>query len=98
MDKGDGVILFGTDGGLKLDPFIFYAEQEEKQVAITVDLPSLGSDFVDDFLTACLKNGSSKTLGEDGLKVLQMISMACLSSKLCREVTVKDLKKSRRGG
>lgn len=81
MDKGDGIILFGTKGGLRLDPFTFYCEQEEKQVAITIDLPSQGSDFIEDFLTACLENGSPKTPGEDGLKVMQIISMAHLSSK-----------------
>jgi predicted dehydrogenase len=93
MDKGDGIILFGTKGGLKLDPFTFYSEQEGKHVAITIDLPSQGSDFIDDFLTACLENGSPKTAGEDGLKVMQIISMAYLSSKLGREVTLRDLKK-----
>jgi predicted dehydrogenase len=98
MDKGDGIILFGTKGGLKLDPFTFYAEQEKKQVAITFDLPPPSSDFVDDFLTACLENRSPKTPGEDGLKVMQIISMAYLSSKLCREVTLKDLEKSKSGG
>ena len=83
---------------MKLDPFTFYAEQEEKQVAITVDLPSLENDFAEDFLTAYLENGSPKTPDEDGLKVMQIISMAYLSLKLCREITLKDLKKSRRSG
>ena len=111
MDRGGGLILFGSEGGLKLDPFTFYSEQtraggpfafyreqEERQVAITIDLPSQGSDFVEDFLTACLENGSPKTSGEDGLKVMQIISMAYLSSKLGREVTLNDLKKSYRSG
>jgi predicted dehydrogenase len=98
MDKGDGIILFGQEGELKLDRFTFYGEQEERQVAMTHDLPRQGSDFVDGFLTACLQNGSPKTPGEDGLKVTLIISMAYLSSKLCREVTLRDLKESKRGG
>ena len=96
MDRGDGIILFGTKAGLKLNPFTFYGQQEGKQVAITIDMPSQWGDPVDDFLTACLQNGSPKTSGEDGLKVMQIISMAYLSSKLGREVTLRDLKRSRR--
>ena len=92
MDQGEGIVVFGTRGGLKLKPFTLYAEQEGKHVAITMDLPVEGGDFIDDFITACLKDKSPKTPGEDGLKVMQIISMAYLSAKLGREVTLKDLK------
>ncbi len=92
MDQGEGIVLFGTKGGLKLNPFTFYTEQEGKQVAITIDLPmEYGSGYVDDFVTACLENREPKTPGEDGLKVMQITSMAYLSAKLGREVTLKDL-------
>jgi hypothetical protein len=88
-DKGDWIIQFGMEGGLKLDPSTFYAEQEEKQVAIIVDLPLLRSDFLDDFLTSCSENGRPKTPGEDGLKIMKIISVAYLSSNLCREVNLR---------
>jgi predicted dehydrogenase len=94
MDRGEGIILFGTKGGLKVDDFTFYTEQEGKQVAIKVELPGRWGErfkFIDDFLTACLEDKSPKTPGEDGLKVMQIISMAYLSAELGREVTLKDL-------
>lgn len=93
MDHGEGVGLFGTDGGLKLNPFTFYTEQEGRQVAISVDLPSRDiGNLIDDFVTACIENKTPKTPGEDGLKVMQVISMAYMSARLGREVTLKDLK------
>lgn len=92
MDQGEGIILFGTKGGLKLNPFTFYTEQEGKHVAIITDLPVQWGDFIDDFVTACIEDKSPKTPGEDGLKVMQITSMAYLSAKLGREVTLKDLK------
>jgi len=93
MDQGEGTILFGTKGGLKLNPFTFYTEQEGKHVAVTIDLPVEGGErFIDDFIAACLEDKSPKTPGEDGLKVMQIISMAYLSAKIGREATLKDLK------
>ena len=94
MDRGEGIVLFGTTGGLKVEGFTFYTEQEGKQVAIQVDLPGQWRErfkFIDDFLIACLEDKSPKTPGEDGLKVMQIISMAYLSAELGREVTLKDL-------
>ncbi|MDH5689272.1 MAG: Gfo/Idh/MocA family oxidoreductase [Candidatus Bathyarchaeota archaeon] len=94
MDRGEGIILFGTKGGLKVDGFTFYTEQEGKQVSIKTELPERWGErfkFIDDFLTACLEDKSPKTPGEDGLKVMQIISMAYLSAELRREVTLKDL-------
>jgi predicted dehydrogenase len=95
MDQGEETILFGTKGGLKLDPFTFYTEQNGEQVAITIDLPeneNRNEKAIDNFITACLENKNPKTPGEDGLKVMQIISMAYLSAKLGREVTLKELK------
>ena len=93
MDQGEGTILFGTKGGLKLNPFTFYTEQEGTHVAMTKNLPEQWDEsFIDDFVTACLEDKSPKTPGEDGLKVMQIISMAYLSAKLGREVNLKELK------
>jgi predicted dehydrogenase len=94
MDRGEGIVLFGTGGGLKVEGFTFYTEQEGKQVAIQVDLPVQWRErfkFIDDFLIACLEDRSPKTPGEDGLKVMQIISMAYLSAELGKEVTLKEL-------
>jgi predicted dehydrogenase len=95
MDHGEGVVLFGTMGGLKLNPFTFYTEQGGKQMAISVEIPSKPTgDLINDFVTACLRDRAPKTPGEDGLKVMQIISMAYASAKLGREVTLSELEKS----
>jgi len=95
MDHGEGVVLFGTRGGLKLNPFTFYTEQGGKQIAISVDILSKPTgDLINDFVTACLKDRVPKTPGEDGLKVMQIISMAYASARLGREVTLSELEKS----
>ncbi|MEM2935985.1 MAG: Gfo/Idh/MocA family oxidoreductase [Candidatus Bathyarchaeia archaeon] len=94
MDHGEGVVLFGTRGGLKLNPFTFYTEQGGKQVAISLEISGKPpGDFINDFVTACLKDRAPKTPGEDGLKVMQIISMAYASAKLGREVTLTELEK-----
>jgi predicted dehydrogenase len=60
---------------------------------MTKNLPEQWDEsFIDDFVTACLEDKSPKTPGEDGLKVMQIISMAYLSAKLGREVNLKELK------
>jgi predicted dehydrogenase len=93
-----GFLLFGTEGGLKVDPFTFYTDQEGVGIDITTDLPSDERSWIqvyndiDDFVTAFSENKIPKTSGEDGLKVMQIISMAYLSAKLGREVTLKELK------
>jgi len=95
MDRGEGVVLFGTKGGLKLEPFTFYTEQGGKQMAISMGIPSKPTgDLINDFVTACLKNKAPKTPGEDGLKVMQIISMAYASARLGREVNLSELEKS----
>ena len=95
MDHGEGVVLFGTRGGLKLNPFTFYTEQGGKQIAISVDILSKPTgDLINDFVTACLKDRVPKTPGEDDLKVMQIISMAYASARLGREVTLSELEKS----
>jgi len=98
MDRGEGMLLFGTKGGLKINPFTFYTELEGENVAITTELGPRPGEFkeIDDFVAACLEDRSPKTPGEDGLKVMQIISMAYLSARLGREVSLEDLKTRRR--
>ena len=94
MDQGEGIVLFGTKGGLKSNPFTYYTEQEGEHVAIPMGAQRRRRGFsdIDDFVTACLEDRAPKTPGEDGLKVMQAISMAYLSAKLGREVTLQDLR------
>lgn len=95
MDQGMEIVLFGTKGGLKLNPFTFYTEQRGKQIAVSMDIPGRPTgDLINDFVTTCLKDRAPKTPGEDGLKVMQIISMAYASARLGREVTLSELEKS----
>jgi len=96
MDHGEGLILFGTEGGLRLNPFTLYTEQEGRHVAITTELPrqrdAAWQLLVRDFAAACLQDRAPKTPGEDGLKVMQITDMAYLSAKSGREAALRDLK------
>jgi predicted dehydrogenase len=94
MDHGEGYVIFGTKGGLKLNPFTYFTEYDGEQVAISMEIGGQWGGFkdIDDFVSACLEDRTPKTPGEDGLKVMQIISMAYLSAKLGREVTLGELK------
>jgi len=94
-DNFQEAIVLGTKGGLKLHPFTYYTKMDERQVAIKTELPSLwGANMrllMADFARACLEDGTPKTPGEDGLKVMQVINAAYESSKLGREVKISEL-------
>lgn len=92
-------VLFGPDGGLKLSPFTYYAIIDNSWAALSVDLhrrwvrDNLGTTtYIDDFADACLEDRDPLTPGADGVKVMQITSMAYLSAKLGREVTTEELK------
>ena len=88
-------ILFGTKAALKLDPFTYYTEEDDREVTTTINFPRepWGSweKLIKDFVSACRKNRKPKTPGEDGLKVMQIIEMAYKSAKLGKEVSLSDL-------
>lgn len=92
FDNTQEAIVMGTKGGLTLHPFTYYTKQDSNHVAIKTDLPSRwGMNMkllMDDFVRACLEDGTPKTPGEDGLKVMQVISAAYESSRLGREVRI----------
>jgi len=92
MHGADGMLLFGTKGGLRTSPFTFYAEQAGQQTALSFE-PRLArrESFIEDFAKACRGHGQPKTPGEDGLKVMQIIDMAYTSARQGREATLKDL-------
>ena len=92
FDNTQEAIVMGTKGGLKLHPFTYYTKHELNHVAIKTDLPSRwGMNMrllIDDFVRACLEDRTPKTPGQDGLKVMQIISAAYESSRLGREVRI----------
>ncbi|MCX8171219.1 MAG: Gfo/Idh/MocA family oxidoreductase [Candidatus Bathyarchaeota archaeon] len=83
-------IIFGSKGGLRLNPFTYFSEEDGKGVAISYDLSidwsKIQNLLIEDFVRACLEDKPPKTPGEDGLKVMQIIDMAYKSAKLGKEV------------
>ncbi|HIE19265.1 TPA: Gfo/Idh/MocA family oxidoreductase, partial [Candidatus Bathyarchaeota archaeon] len=88
-------LIFGSAGGLKLNPFTYYTEEKGLGVSKSFEIPWRSQDIwnqlVDDFITACWKNRNPKTSGEDGLKIMEITEMAYRSAKLKREVNIQEL-------
>lgn len=98
MESMENIALFGTEGGLKLDPFTYYAVIDNSWAAFSVDMhprwvrDNLGTTtYIDDFVDACLTNRDPLTPGEDGLKVMQIINMAYISAERGREVAIDEI-------
>ena len=97
MESGEDFIVLGTEGGLRLNPFTYYTKMEGRHVAIKTDLfrgfviSRRMEILLNDFVRACLKDMAPKTPGEDGLKVMQIISMAYKSAEINREVDLSML-------
>jgi len=92
MESGKNAIILGSKGGLKLYPFTYYTKQNGEHTALTIDLEKRRVDsmkmLINDFTAACLDDKTPKTPGEDGLKVMQVISAAYESANLGREVEI----------
>jgi len=88
-------LIFGSAGGLKLNPFTYYTEERGMAVSKSFDIPhrpqEIWNQLIDDFVTACQKDRNPKTPGEDGLKTMEIIDMAYRSAKLKREITTQEL-------
>jgi len=89
-------LIFGSAGGLKLNPFTYYTEEGGLGVSKIFDIPQrlqeMSSQLIDDFITACRKDRDPKTPGKDGLKTMEIIEMAYRSAELKREVNIQELK------
>jgi len=96
LESGENVIILGSKGGLRLHPFTYYTKQDGEHIALTIDLARRRSwtnqmeMLIDDFALACLEDRVPKTPGEDGLKVMQVISAAYESANLGREVEIRS--------
>jgi len=88
-------LIFGSAGGLKLNPFIYYTEERGLAVSKIYDIPQrsrgIMNQLIDDFVTACRKDRDPKTPGKDGLKTMEIIEAAYRSAKLKREVNIREL-------
>jgi len=88
-------LIFGSAGGLKLNPFTHYTEEDGIGVSKIFNIAgrSRGAwdQLIEDFITACQKDRNPKTPGEDGLKTMEIIDMAYRSAKLKREVQIQEI-------
>jgi predicted dehydrogenase len=95
MDRGDGIVLFGTEGGLEVEPldpqkFVYYGEHDGIQTATSFDPPAATQDVISDFVAACLEDRSPKTSPEEGLRTMQIITKAYESAALGVEVGIEE--------
>ena len=100
MNSYAETLIFGSKGGLRLDPFTYYTEEDGMGVSKIYDVPhdsgEIWSRLVEDFITACLRDRKPKTSGEEGLKIMEIIDMAYRSASLKREVTIQEIRESPR--
>jgi predicted dehydrogenase len=95
MDGGDGLRLFGTKGGLRLNPFTVYMQQHGRPVDITPQVRDSGGPsnaLQRDFVSACLHDHPPKTPGSDGAKIMEIMTAAYQSAELGREVWIGELR------
>lgn len=87
MDRGDGVRLFGSHGGVHFDPFTLYTHRNGTEVNEPIELSEKPRESFDaHFVRACLNDLEPLSTGEDGLKVMQIIEAAFQSALTGREI------------
>lgn len=100
----EGIFIFGSKGALRGNTLIvdegkwekdksgkprrYQAKLVEKELELP-DIPNPGK--LGDFLNACTSDAKPMSTGEDGVKVMEIMSGALLSAKLGREITVPEL-------
>lgn len=95
MDRGEGFVFFGTEGGLKVEPLdpqtvLFYSERNGTQHVTTVDLPPATDDVISDFVSACLEDRPPKTSPEEGVRTMQILTKSYESASRGVEVSVEE--------
>ncbi|MEM2110455.1 MAG: Gfo/Idh/MocA family oxidoreductase, partial [Candidatus Bathyarchaeia archaeon] len=90
-DLASGRVTFCTEQEEIAEPSDATARERRGRRAISVDLPPSKRNIHEDFVAACLENRLPATPGKEGLKIMQITSMAYMSAKLGREVTLRDL-------
>jgi len=85
-----GLYIFGAKGAFKGDAL--FIEKDKKIIEKKLEIPSIPNpDKIGDFLNACTGGARPISTGEDGVKVMEIISGALLSAKLGREITIPEL-------
>ncbi|MFQ6094719.1 MAG: Gfo/Idh/MocA family protein [Candidatus Bathyarchaeia archaeon] len=87
-------MILGSKGGLRLNPFTYYARRKGEQIALTVDLSKKKATtsrmhlLIKDFVSACSRDRIPKTPAEEGLNVMEIITAAYESARLGKEVVL----------
>jgi len=100
----EGIFIFGSKGAFRGNTLIvdegewekdargrrrnYRAKLVEKELKVP-DIPNPGR--IGDFLNACTSDAKPICTGEDGVKIMEIMSGALLSAKLGREITVPEL-------
>jgi predicted dehydrogenase len=100
----EGIFIFGSKGAFRGDTLIVEEGEWEKDdkgsprrykaklVEKSLEVPDiLNPGRIGDFLNACTGDAKPISSGEDGVKVMEIMSGALLSAKLGREITVPEL-------
>ncbi len=90
MPDVKGLYIFGAKGAFKGDAL--FIERDRKIIEKKLKIPNIPNpDKIGDFLNACTSDARPISTGEDGVKVMEIISGALLSAKLGREITIPEL-------
>ena len=88
MDGGDTVI-FGTEGGIRLNPLTFFGETNGTTHDAKLNIGKWSQSPQEDFVSACVgKKAEPDTPGTMGLKVTQIIEAALKSAKEGKEIRI----------
>jgi predicted dehydrogenase len=86
----EGIFIFGSLGAFRNETLLVEKDRQIIEGKLEVaDIPNPGK--IGDFLNACTSTAKPISSGEDGMKVMEIMSGALLSSKLGREITVDEL-------
>jgi len=87
---GEGTFIFGSKGAFRGNTLL--VEEDKKIVEGKLEVPDIPNPgTIGNFLNACTSDAKPISSGEDGQKVMEIMSGALLSAKLRREITVSEL-------
>ena len=85
-----GIFIFGSKGAFRGNTLL--VEQDGKIVEEQLNMPDMpNASRIGNFLDACISDRKPISCGEDGQKVMEIMSGALLSAKLGREITIHEL-------
>ena len=100
----EGIFIYGSKGGFRNNTLIVEEGAWEKDdkgnprnyqaklVEKELEVPKIPTySKIGDFLNACMSDSKPISSGEDGMKVMEIMSGGLLSAKLGREITVREL-------